>query len=70
MCGVGAKPVAHLMKFHQLQWEVAQVKALMNSNMTLTVPRSVKTNAVQQSLRFSHQRTTFGPPTKYSSYRS
>ena len=38
MCGVGAKPVAHLMKFHQLQWKVAQVKALMNSNMTLTVP--------------------------------
>ena len=38
MCGAGAKPVAHFMKFHHLQWEVAQVKALMNSNMTLTVP--------------------------------
>ena len=37
MCGVGAKPEAHLMKFHQLQWEVAQVKAFMNFNMTLTV---------------------------------
>ena len=37
MCGVGAKPVAHLMKFHLLQWEVAKVKFLMNSNMTLTV---------------------------------
>ena len=22
MCGVGAKSVAHLMKFHLLQWEV------------------------------------------------
>ena len=35
MCGVGAKSVAHLMKFHLLQWEV--VKFLMNSNTTLTV---------------------------------
>ena len=24
MCGVGAKPVAHLMKCHPLQWEVAK----------------------------------------------
>ena len=37
MCGVGAKPFAHLMKFHLLQWEVAKVKFLMNSRMTLTV---------------------------------
>ena len=37
MCGVGAKSVAHLMKFHLLQWEVVTVKFLMNSNMTLTV---------------------------------
>ena len=29
MCGVGAKSVAHLMKFHLLQWEVIK--------MTLTV---------------------------------
>ena len=28
------KHVAHLMKFHLLQWEVAKVKFLMNSNMT------------------------------------
>ena len=35
--GVGAKPVAHLMQYHLLQWEVAKVKQLMNSNMTLTV---------------------------------
>ena len=37
MCGVRAKPVAHLMKYNLLQWEVAKVKYLMNSNMTLTV---------------------------------
>ena len=37
MCGAGAKSVAHLMKFHLLQWEVVKVKFLMNSNMTLTV---------------------------------
>ena len=37
MCGVGAKSVAHLMKFHPLQWEVVKVKFLMNSNMTLTI---------------------------------
>ena len=37
MCGVGAKSVAHLMKFHLLQWEVVKVKLLMNSNITLTV---------------------------------
>ena len=36
-CGVGAKSVTHLMQYHQLQWEVAKVKPLMNSNMTLTV---------------------------------
>ena len=37
LCGVGAKPVAHLMQYHLLQWEVVKVKQLMNSNMTLTV---------------------------------
>ena len=37
MCGVGAKSVAHLMKFHLLQWKVVKEKFLMNSNMTLTV---------------------------------
>ena len=34
---VGAKPVAHLMQYHTLQWEVAIIKQLINSNMTLTV---------------------------------
>ena len=28
ICGVGAKPVAHLMQYHLLQWEVAKVKSL------------------------------------------
>ena len=37
MCGVGAKSVAHLMKFYLLQWEVMKVKFLINSNMSLTV---------------------------------
>ena len=37
MCGVGAKSVVHLMKFHLLQWEVIKVKFLINSNITLTV---------------------------------
>ena len=37
MCGVGEKPVAHLMKFHLLQWELAKRKFLMNSSITLTV---------------------------------
>ena len=29
--------MAHLMKYHLLQWEVVKVKFLMNSNMILTV---------------------------------
>ena len=37
ICGVGAKPVAHLMQYHLLLWEFAKVKHLMNSNMTSTV---------------------------------
>ena len=37
LCGVGAKPVAHLMQYNLLQWEVAKVKWLRNSNITLTV---------------------------------
>ena len=32
-----AIPVAHLVQCHLLKWEVAKVKWLMNSNMTLTV---------------------------------
>ena len=35
ICGVGAKPVTHLMQYHLLQWEVANVKPLINSNMTV-----------------------------------
>ena len=37
MCGVGAKSVAHLMKFYLLQWEAMKVKYLTNANMTLSV---------------------------------
>ena len=37
LCGVGAKPVAHLMQYHLLKWEVAKVKQLQNSIMALTV---------------------------------
>ena len=36
LCGAGALPVAHLMQYHLLQWEFAEVKQLLNSNMTLT----------------------------------
>ena len=57
MCGVGAKPVAHLMKFHLLQWEVAKVKFLMNSNMTLTVLNLHKKTdpKVQQNIKGQDQ---------------
>ena len=52
MCGVGAKSVAHLMKFHLLQWEVIKVKFLMPSNMTLTVNLHQKTDPkVQQDFK-------------------
>ena len=51
LSGVGAKPVAHLMQYHLLQWEVAKVKQLMNSNMTLTVLNL-------------HQKTSKGATTK------
>ena len=37
ICGVGTKPVTHLMQYHLLQWKFAKAKPLMNSNMTLTV---------------------------------
>ena len=36
LCGVGTKPVAHLMQYHLLPWEVGKVKQLMTLNMTLT----------------------------------
>ena len=51
LCGVGAKPVAHLMQYRLLQWEVAKVKWLMNSNKTLTVLKL-------------HQKTPTGAKTK------
>ena len=56
--GVRAKPVAHLMQYHLLQWEVAKVKQLMNSNITLTVlnlhqktPKGAKTKIQVKDIR-------------------
>ena len=62
MCGVGAKSVAHLMKFHLLQWEVVKVKFLMNSHMTLTVLNlHQKTDPkVQQDFKGQGQRSNQG----------
>ena len=37
LCGIGAKPVAHLIQYHLLQWEVGKVKRFMSSNMNLSV---------------------------------
>ena len=37
ICGVRAKPVTRLIKYHLLQWEDAKVKPLMNSNTILKV---------------------------------
>ena len=51
ICGVGAKSVTHLMQTQLLQWEVAKVKPLMNSIMTLTVLNL-------------HQKTPIGATTK------
>ena len=53
MCGVEAKSMAHLMKFHLLQWEVVKVKFLMNFSMTLTMLNlHQKTNSkVQQEFK-------------------
>ena len=48
--GVGAKPVTHLIQYHLLQWGVAKVKPLMNSNMNLTV-----LNLHQKTPRFNNQ---------------
>ena len=63
LCGVGAKPEAHLMQYHLLQWEVAKVKRLMNSNMTLTVLNlHQKTPKVKS--RSCHEPLT-NVPTKY-----
>ena len=51
MCGVGAKSVAHLMKFHLLRWEVVKVKFLMNSNMTVLNLHQKTDPMVQQDLK-------------------
>ena len=52
MCGVEAKFVVHLMKFHLLQWEVMKVKFLINSNITLMLNLHQKTDPkVQQDFK-------------------
>ena len=58
LCGVRAKPVAHLMQYHLLQWEVAKAKQLINSNITVTVlnlpqktPKGAKTNIQVKDIR-------------------
>ena len=55
MCGVGAKSVAHLMKFYLLQWEVMKVKFLINSNMTLIVLNLHQKNRLKGATRFIGQ---------------
>ena len=57
MCGVGAKSVAHLMKFYLLQWEVMKVKFLINSNMTLTVLNLHQKNRLKGATRFYRSRS-------------
>ena len=57
MCGVGAKSVAHLMKFYLLQWEVMKVKFLINSNMTLTVLNLHQKNRLKGAKRFYRSRS-------------
>ena len=57
MCGVGAKSVAHLMKFYLLQWEVMKVKFLINSNMTLTVLNLHPKNRLKGATRFYRSRS-------------
>ena len=66
MCGVGAKFVAHLMKFHLLQWEVVKAKFLMNSNMILTVLNQIKSRSNQgHTMMFAHLQPLTNVPTKY-----
>ena len=44
--------MAHLMKFHLLQWEIIKVKFLMNSNMTSVLNLHQKTDPkVQQDFK-------------------
>ena len=57
MCGVGAKSVAHLMKFYLLQWEVMKIKFLINSNMTLTVLNLHQKTRLKGATRFYRSRS-------------
>ena len=69
MCGVGAKSVAHLMKFYLLQWEVMKVKFLINSNMTLTVLNLHQKNRLKGATRFYRSRSLQQGQIKVRSWR-
>ena len=75
LCGIGAKPVAHLMQYHLLQWEVAKVKQLMTSNMTLTVlnlhqktPKGATTK-IQVKLDWANSAPTYPQTGHHSRHR-
>ena len=68
LCGVRAKPVAHLMQYHLLQWEVAKVKQLMNS-MTFTVlilhqktPKGATTKIQVKDMRYKRDKIVLDIP--------
>ena len=69
MCGVGAKSVAHLMKFHLFHWEVVKLKFLMNSNMTLTVLNLHQKTDPKVQQDFKGQVTTTRSKVKSRSHR-
>ena len=78
ICGVWSKPVTHLMQYHLLQWEVAKVKPLMNSHMTLIVlnlhPKTPKgaTTKIQVKRYERHKRNKIVshiPVERYNSIR-
>ena len=48
VCDVRAKPVTHLIQYHLLQWEVAKVKPLKNSNKT---PKGTTTKIQVKDMR-------------------
>ena len=70
MCGVGAKSVAHLMKFYLLQWEVIKVKFLIKSNMTLTVLNLHQKTDPKVQQDFKGQRSNQGKTMMLHTYTS
>ena len=53
LCGVRAKPVAHLMQYHLLQWEVAKVKQITLTvlNLHQKTPKGAKTKIQVKDIR-------------------